>query len=161
MKVLHHHFDANHAHLQLFLIRVYIGIDFIHHFAEKFGLLGIQAQTNVIQYFQGLGYTHPERMVIVAGLCELAAFIGFTFGLCTRLAAVGTTVYLVAALFAGHHELLGFTWANPGGGWEYPTLWAVICLSFILTGGGRWSLDALISKKLSTRASFPLRALFL
>ena len=29
--------------LQLALIRIYIGIDFIHHFAEKFGLLGSAA----------------------------------------------------------------------------------------------------------------------
>ncbi|WP_325658317.1 DoxX family protein [Collimonas sp.] len=130
--------------LQLFLLRVYIGLDFIHHFAEKFGLLGPQAYHDVVGYFHSVGF--PPSMVLIGGLCEFGAFVGFTFGLFTRVAAVGTALYLVISLFAGHHQDFGFTWANPGGGWEYPTLWAFLCLSFVLTGGGRWSLDAWLKK---------------
>jgi putative oxidoreductase len=148
------------AHLQLFLIRVYIGLDFIHHFAEKFGLLGAKAQADVAQYFQGLGYADPQFMMALAGLCEFGAFVGFTFGLFTRVAAVGTALYLAIALFSGGHEHFGFTWANAGGGWEFPALWAFICLTFVLTGGGRWSLDALIHRSLSPRVPTVLKALF-
>jgi len=133
--------------VQLFLIRVYIGLDFTHHFAEKFGLLGSQAYSNVLHYFSTVS-SSPEQMVLLAGLCEFGAFVGFTFGLFTRVAAVGTALYLVVALFMGHHQDLGFTWVNPGGGWEYPAMWVFLCLSFVLTGGGRWSADRYLFSKL-------------
>lgn len=129
--------------IQLTLIRVYIGLDFTHHFAEKFGLLGAQAYADVLHYFSTVT-ANPQSMLLLAGLCEFAAFIGFTFGLFTRVAAAGTAAYLVIALFIGNHQHLGFTWANPGGGWEFPAMWAFICLSFVLSGGGRWSLDRLL-----------------
>ncbi|PYE89511.1 DoxX family protein [Phyllobacterium leguminum] len=133
--------------LQLLLIRVYIGLDFIHHFAEKFGLLGEKAYQDVLHYFTTVT-SDPVQMVLLAGLCEFGAFVGFTFGLFTRIAAVGTALYLVIALFVGHHNVMGFTWANPGGGWEYPALWAFICLTYVLTGGGRYSLDRLLEPHL-------------
>ncbi|RCS21625.1 DoxX family protein [Phyllobacterium salinisoli] len=129
--------------LHLLLIRVYIGLDFIHHFAEKFGLLGDKAYQDVLGYFTSVT-SSPEQMLLLAGLCEFGAFVGFTFGLFTRVAAVGTALYLTIALFMGHHNTMGFTWANPGGGWEYPALWAFICLTYVLTGGGRFSLDRLL-----------------
>jgi putative oxidoreductase len=135
--------------IHLFLIRLYIGIDFSHHFAEKFGLLGAQAFDNVVAYFNSVGF--PTVFVIIAGICEFAAFIGFTFGLFTRVAAVGTALYLFISMFAGHHESFGFTWANPGGGWEYPALWAFLCLSYVLTGGGPLSIDAWLRKRLLGR----------
>lgn len=133
--------------LQLLLIRVYIGLDFIHHFSEKFGLLGDKAYQDVLHYFTTVT-ADPVPMVLLAGLCEFGAFVGFTFGLFTRIAAVGTALYLVIALFMGHHDAMGFTWTNPGGGWEYPALWAFICLTYVLTGGGRYSLDRLLQPHL-------------
>lgn len=140
--------------LQLALIRIYIGLDFIHHFAEKFGLLGTTALNDVTQYFDniGLGY----GFMITAGLCEFAAFVGFTFGLFTRFAAVGTALYLIICLYCGHHYLSGFTWVDHTtamingrmqevyGGWEFPLFWGCMCLSFVLTGGRQWSLDKYI-----------------
>lgn len=141
--------------LQLALIRIYIGLDFIHHFAEKFGLLGHEAFADVSQYFTSVGLGFGFMML--AGLCEFAAFVGFTFGLFTRVAAVGTALYLIICLFSGYHYLAGFTWADHAnnimingslqtvyGGWEYPLFWAFLCLTFVLTGGRKWSIDAKI-----------------
>ncbi|MEM1007349.1 MAG: DoxX family protein [Pseudomonadota bacterium] len=143
--------------LQLTLIRVYIGLDFTHHFAEKFGLLGHEARAELVQYFAGLGYAHPAFMMMIGGLCEFGAFVGFTFGLFTRVAAVGTSLYLIICLFSGGHQDNGFTWANAGGGWEFPAMWAFLCLSFVLTGGGKWSADALIRSRLSDKSPKALK----
>ncbi len=140
--------------LQLFLLRVYVGLDFIHHFAEKFGLLGPLAYRRVLDYFSTVG-PHPTLMVALAGLCEFGAFVGFTFGLLTRVAAVGTFLYLVITMVVGHHVSFGFTWNNPGGGWEYPAFWAAVCLSFVLTGGGRWSLDHVLMPRVSAWSKRP------
>ncbi len=144
--------------LQLALIRIYIGLDFIHHFAEKFGLLGSIAFSNVENYFSSVGL--GVSFVIFAGLCEFAAFVGFTLGLFTRFAAMGSALYLIISLFSGSHNLAGFTWVNHVndimingslqsvyGGWEFPLFWAVICFSFVLTGGRKWSIDAKLRNK--------------
>ncbi len=143
----------NFVDLQLVLIRIYIGLNFVHHFSEKFGLLGAYAYNNVVHYFANMGFS--LTIVFIAGLCEFAIFVGFTFGLFTRFAAVGTALYLIIALFSGRHELVGFTWSNHAsgimlngriqtiyGGWEYPLFLAFICLTFILTGGRKWSIDS-------------------
>ncbi|WP_444894111.1 DoxX family protein [Microbulbifer sp. TRSA001] len=143
--------------LQLALIRIYIGFTFIHHFAEKFGLLGADAYNNVVHYFEGIGYS--PSMVIISGIFEFSAFVGFTFGLFTRFAAAGTAFYLIIALFEGRHNLAGFSWVSHVsgidingkiqtvyGGWEYPLFWAFICFSFVLTGGRKWSVDQYLRK---------------
>lgn len=127
---------------QHFALRVYLGLDFTHHFAEKFGLLGAEPYRRVVAYFAGVAPGDPRLWVLLAGLCEFGAFVGFTFGLFTRVAAVGTAAYLLVASAMGGHFGNGFTWANNGGGWEYPLLWTVLCASFALTGGGLVSIDA-------------------
>ena len=135
--------------IQHLILRMYLGIDFTHHFAEKFGLLGETAYRNVVGYFGTVAPGDPHLWVLVAGLCEFGAFVGFTFGLFTRIAGIGTALYLIAASIMGGHFANGFTWANSGGGWEYPLLWAVLCASFAITGGGRVSLDARLRGRLS------------
>ena len=62
-------------------------------------------------------------------------------GLLTRLAAVCAALYFLIATQIGGHFGLGFIWASPGGGWEYPTLMMVLFLSFMVRGGGVFSLD--------------------
>ena len=53
-------FNKDNAALQLTLIRIYIGLDFTHHFAEKFGLLGPKALADVTHYFQSVGMSAPS-----------------------------------------------------------------------------------------------------
>lgn len=147
----------NALDIQLALIRIYIGLDFTHHFAEKFGLLGPEAYHGVVQYMAGLGLSPVYAWM--AGAIEFAIFLGFTFGLFTRIAAAGGALYLVVSLFFGRHNLSGFTWANHVsainihghvqtvyGGWEFPLLWAFVCLTFVMTGGRKWSVDRYLRK---------------
>ncbi|MFT3741153.1 MAG: DoxX family protein [Gammaproteobacteria bacterium] len=133
-------------YFQLFLIRVYLGLDIIPHFTEKL-FQGPEHRAEVVKAFVSLGLSYPTFMVILAGLIELSIAIGFTFGFMTRIAAVGAALYLVISSFLGGHFVNGFMWVKPGGGWEFPVLWAFLCLTFILTGGGPWSLDALLRQR--------------
>jgi putative oxidoreductase len=139
--------------LQLVLIRIYIGVDFFHHFAEKFGLLGPRAYAEVVRYFTVSGFS--ESLMMMAGVLELAACVCFVLGLFMRWISVLTAIYLIVALFMGYHYLAGFTWASHlsnvmidgklqtiYGGWEFPLFWAFMCLTFVLTGGRKWSVDA-------------------
>lgn len=134
--------------MQHLLLRLYLGVDFTHHFAEKFGLLGPTAYRKIVAYFGGVAPGDPHLWVLVAGLCEFGAFVGFTFGLFTRVTAIGTALYLLVASVMGGHFANGFTWANSGGGWEFPLFWMLLCASFALAGGGRASLDAWLRPRL-------------
>lgn len=134
------------AEIQLLLIRLYLGLDFIPHFSEKL-FEGPGPRDEDVAAFAQLGVPSPSAMVILAGLCELAASLGLTFGVMTRVAALGTAAYLVFATVLGHHDEIGFMWVLPGGGWEFPAMWAFLCGSFVLTGGGRWSVDALLRRR--------------
>src|SRR5690606_2068769 len=98
---------------QLFLIRVYLGLDIIPHFAEKL-FEGSAHRAEVVKAFIDLGISNPTFMVVLAGLLELAISVGFTFGLMTRVAAVGAAIYLVVSTVLGHHFTSGFIWVVPG-----------------------------------------------
>ncbi|MEM9497164.1 MAG: DoxX family protein [Pseudomonadota bacterium] len=131
--------------IQLAFVRLYIGLDLVPHFTEKL-FAGPQTRGEDVAAFQALGVSDPLQFVLLAGVIECAAALGVGLGVLTRLACFLTVIYLMVATIMGHHFSLGFIWASPGGGWEYPMLWSVLILSFVV-GGGRWmSLDEVISE---------------
>lgn len=131
---------------QLTFLRIYVGMDFIPHFTEKL-LAGPMPRLADVQAFTHLGIPHPEFFVILAGLCELGAAIALGLGLITRLGALFAGLYLLIATYLGNHFILGFIWASPGGGWEYPLMWLVLTLIFAISGAGQFSLDYYINSK--------------
>lgn len=136
---------TTYASIQLAFVRLYVGLDLVPHFSEKL-FAGPVTRAGDVQAFEQLGVPNALQFVLLAGVIEFAAAIGVGLGVFTRLACVLTVVYLMVATLLGHHFLLGFIWASPGGGWEYPVLWSVLILSFVF-GGGRWmSLDEVISE---------------
>jgi len=132
----------------LTLIRIYIGFDLVPHFTEKL-FAGPGPRDEDIKAFIGLGVPAPEFFVTLAGLCELGIAIGIGLGLLTRLAAVCSAAYFMIATILGHHFFLGFIWASPGGGWEYPVLMMVLLISFLIGGAGPFSVDNVILRRLT------------
>ena len=131
---------------QIAFIRTYIGFDLIPHFTEKL-FAGPGPFMDDVKAFAGFGLPFPAAFVILAGLCELAAAIGIGMGLLTRLAAACAALYFLIATLIGGHFGLGFIWASPGGGWEYPVLMMALFLTFLFTGGGAFSLDRVLQEK--------------
>ncbi len=83
-----------------------------------------------------------------AVLITLAQFLGgifLVFGLLTRFAAAAIAIFLFVSIFqvAG---LYGY-WGNAGG-WEMPLLWCIAAFTFVVRGGGRFSVDRLIGREL-------------
>jgi putative oxidoreductase len=132
---------------QLTFIRCYIGFDLVPHFTEKL-FAGSGPRGEDVVAFTKLGVPIPEFFVILAGFCELGVAIGIGLGVLTRLAACGWALYFLIATILGHHFFLGFIWASPGGGWEYPVLMIALLLSFTVAGGGPFSIDAAVAGKL-------------
>lgn len=129
----------------LTFVRLYIGLDFVPHFTEKL-FAGAGPHMDDVKAFEQLGTPAPDFLVWLAGFCELGAAIGVGLGLFTRLAAIGSALYVFIATVMGAHFTLGFIWASPGGGWEYPVLWTVLLLSFCYAGAGAFSIDGVLRR---------------
>ena len=86
----------------------------------------------------------PASLALIAGLIEFFGGLMLAAGFMTRpIAALVFGMMAVAAIQV--HLTLGFFWTN--GGFEYPLFWGLTALSFVLRGGGRYSLDALIGRE--------------
>ena len=89
-----------------------------------------------------------EPAYLWAVLITLVQFFGgllLVLGLLTRFAAAAITIFLFVSIFQVAGEF-GY-WGNAGG-WEMPLLWCVASLTFVVRGGGRFSVDHWIGKEL-------------
>ena len=131
---------------QLMTIRLIIGFDFIPHFTEKL-FAGPHIRHLDVIAFQNLQVPHALFFVWLAGLIEFGGCFSIGCGFLTRLGAIGVFIYIMVAAYLGHHFSLGFIWASPGGGWEFPVLWGLLLLSFALFGGDAFSLDYVLLRR--------------
>jgi putative oxidoreductase len=123
------------------MLRTYVGLMFVSHFTGHI-LAGPIPFKAFVGYFGQVGMPLPAASVVLAGLIEIAVCIGLAFGVLTRpLAALGA-FYLLFAVALGGHFSIGYSWALPGLGWEFPALWAFAVALFAIFGAGPISLDA-------------------
>jgi putative oxidoreductase len=128
------------------LLRVAAGAFLIPHGAQKlFGAFGGYGLEATGQFFQTqLGFANGYLAALGAGSVEVFGGLLLALGLFTRPAAGAIAVVLLVA--TTFHLGTGFFWTE--GGWEYPVLWAIIALMFVVRGGGRYSLDRMIGREL-------------
>ncbi len=126
------------------MVRVAAGLMLVPHGAQKlfgwFGGHGIDATGQFFAVKLGL----PASFALLAGLIEFAGGIALAAGLATRPVAALVTGLMAVAVVQVHLGN-GFFWTQ--GGFEYPLLWGLVALSFVLRGGGRYSVDALIGRE--------------
>jgi len=123
------------------LIRVVAGGALaMHGYPILFGDIGAAAK-----FFESIGFENGLLWAYVVGLIELVCGICLALGLLTRLAAGPILGFLVITIVTYHWQF-GFAWENRG--YEYPLFWSIVVLHFLVRGGGRWSLDAMIGREL-------------
>ena len=124
-------------------IRVTAGLLLVPHGAQKlFGWFGGYGLEATGQYFESVGY--PAWVALAVGLTELVGGLLLAFGLGTRIAAGFIAGFLAVAVI--QHLPAGFFWSD--GGFEYPLLWGLVALGFVIRGGGRYSVDAAIGREI-------------
>ncbi|HET9950880.1 MAG TPA: DoxX family protein [Candidatus Eisenbacteria bacterium] len=89
----------------------------------------------------GLGSWWSFALVVLAEVFCSAALI---LGLATRLAAIPIVIFSLVAVFVQHA-------ADPFAKKELPLLYMIPALTLLLTGPGRFSIDALFARKRAPR----------
>ncbi len=126
------------------LLRIATGLFLVPHGAQKlfgwFGGYGIEATGQFFATKLGL----PASFALLAGLIEFIGGLMLAFGLFTRPVAAIITGFMAVAVLQVHLPNGFFNGTN---GFEFPLLWGILALSFVLRGGGKYSVDAAIGKE--------------
>lgn len=133
-------FLGGRAAVGLLVLRVVVGLGLMMHGWNKiqnpFGWMNKPGAPSDI----------PGFMQALAALGEFGGGLGLIVGLLTPLAALGVIFTMLGAYFISHQ---GDPWIKPGakGTWELASLYFIMALTILLTGPGRYSLDAIIFGK--------------
>lgn len=126
------------------IIRLIVGAVFLSEGIQKF----LFAELRGAGRFEKIGLPFPEFLGSFVGFFEILSGALILFGLMTRIAAVPTIVIMLVAIAVTKSDVLindGF-WAMLHGS---RTDWSMLLGSIflIIKGGGKWSLDYMISNK--------------
>lgn len=123
------------------VVRLGAGLFLLPHGAQKlfgwFGGYGVEATGQFFAAKLGL----PPQLALVAGLVEFFGGLALALGFATRIAA-GLIAGMMFVAVVSVHLPNGYFWTS--GGYEYPLMWGIIALTFVVRGGGRISIDHLI-----------------
>ena len=135
--------------IAVFVLRVLLGIVFFPHGMQKvFGWFGGYGFSGTMDAFTNQ-MNIPALFAFLAIMAEAAGSLGLITGLLTRIAAFGIAFNMVVAVIMIHYKFGFFmNWfgAQKGEGFEYHILVIAIGIALMIRGGGRWSLDGLLSR---------------
>jgi putative oxidoreductase len=133
------------------IVRVMLGVVMLPHGAQK--LLG---------WFGGFGFAgtmgfFTEQMHVPAALAFLVIMgesfgaLGLIVGFLTRFSAFGMLCIMLGAIFMVHLPngfFMNWFGKQAGEGFEYHLLVIGMSVALLIAGGGKWSVDGAIAKKL-------------
>jgi len=116
------------------LLRLALGVLFLVHALIK---LLVFTPAGTAAFFESLGLPGVLGYLTIA--VELAISAALLLGIYARwIGLLG--VPLLLGTIVTVHGANGFSFANAGGGWEYPAFWALALVVLFLLGDGRWTL---------------------
>jgi len=116
------------------LLRLALGALFLVHALTK---LLVFTPAGTAAFFESLGLPGVLGYLTIA--VELAISAALLLGIYARwIGLLG--VPLLLGTIVTVHGANGFSFANAGGGWEYPAFWALALVVLFLLGDGRWTL---------------------
>ena len=135
----------------LLILRVLLGVVFFPHGMQKLlGLFGGYGFSGTFGFFTGsMGV--PAIFAVLAILAEGLGSLGLLTGLLTRVSAFGIGTNMVVAVLMIHHKFgffMNWDGKQPGEGFEYHILVIAIVIALVIRGGGKWSIDRVIAKKM-------------
>lgn len=90
-------------------------------------------------FFESIGFPGILAYPVMAG--EIGLGLALILGFMTRWAALAALPIMIGAIVP--HAANGFTFSNPGGGWEYPVFWTIALVAQAMLGGGAYAISSL------------------
>ena len=139
-------FESNTGFAGL-ILRAPIGLILAAHGAQKlFAWFGGYGLDGTGQWMESIGLTPGYLMAVLAGSAEFFGGLALLLGLFTRPAAVVVAFAMLVAIFSVH---IGNGLFLANNGYEYGLTLFVVLVAIAVKGGGRFSIDNLIFKKLN------------
>ncbi|GAA5106822.1 DoxX family protein [Orbus sasakiae] len=120
-------------------LRIALGAMFLAHGFTK---LLVFTPAGTAAYFASIGF--PGFMGYLTILFEIGGAILLLFGAFGRVISGLTVIQMIVIAYI--HSPNGWSFSNPGGGWEYPAFMALAAFALALIGDGRFSIMRLIKK---------------
>jgi putative oxidoreductase len=132
-------------------LRIFLGMVMLPHGAQKLlGWFGGAGFTATMRGFES-HFHIPTVFALLAILAESVGAVALIAGFFTRVAALALSVDMLVAVALGHLKngfFMNWSGTAKGEGFEYHILAVAIGVALMIMGGGRWSLDGVIAKKL-------------
>ncbi len=133
--------------LNSLLLRLPAAVIFSAHGAQKlFGAFGGYGLEGTAGWMESIGLTPGYLLALLAGSAEFFGGLALLLGLAVRPAALVLAFTMAVALFSVH-AANGLFMANNG--YEFALALLAISLALVPVGGGKWSLDHYLAKKLA------------
>lgn len=139
MKTLLFHcekYQSTKLNISLMLMRLFFGLSM----AFAHGLKKVPPQEGFIKYITSLSLPLPEVMAWSAGLSEFIGGLFIAIGLGTRFFGATWVITMFVAAFVAHAD-------DPFGKKEMALSYLIVGIFLLLSGPGKFSIDAMINKK--------------
>ena len=100
--------------------------------------------SNIVGWFDSIGIPFPTVNAFLATATEIGGAILLALGLFTRVISVPLIIVILVAIFTVH---IGNGFDAGDNGYEIPLYYLLMLLSLVAFGGGKFSIDNLISSK--------------
>lgn len=136
--------DTRTAPYGITLLRVALGVMFIAHGLLKWLVFSLPGAA---EFFVSVGF--PGWTVYPVTALEIVGGAALVLGLYVRPIALLLALELLGVVKV--HWPNGWLFSNANGGWEYPVMLAVACLSLALLGEGALALPSALAGKSTAR----------
>ena len=132
-----------------FVLRLSLGIVMFPHGAQKLlGWFGGRGFHGNIELFHQLGFSTTVAVLVTIG--EFFGGVGLIVGLLSRGAAAGIGIIMVGAVLTVNGQFGFFmNWAGNQvrEGFEFHILAVGLVIGIMILGGGKWSIDRVLTEK--------------
>lgn len=115
------------------LLRVTSGTLLLTHGLTK---LLVFTPAGTAGFFESIGFPGILAYPVMTG--EIVLGLALIFGFMTRWAALAALPIMIGAIVP--HAGNGFSFSNPGGGWEFPVFWSIQLLAQAMFGDGAYAV---------------------
>ncbi|MCJ8337899.1 MAG: DoxX family protein [Pseudomonadales bacterium] len=137
---------SDNSHFSTLALRLPIGLILMAHGAQKlFSWFGGYGLEGTGQWMASIGLTPGYLMAMLAGSAEFFGGLLLIVGLLVRPASLVLAVTMLVAIFSVHIGNGLFMSTN---GYEYALTLLVVFISLTYQGAGKYSLDAVLSRRL-------------